>query len=169
MRKIALAAAAAMLIAAAPAAAQEEPVPTAPCEAPEEGAVLTTEGAAEDMLPPLVPSAAHHEVGQAYPPGSVTEYRYRLDVSGSEEVPTATTGKVGITLDWDTDGDYDLYVTNATTGASMGESTAFNPLDGAGENVTVQVAHCTDILIEIVNYAAVASDMTLTTSVTGLR
>lgn len=167
MRKIALGAAAAMLIAAAPVVAEEEPVPTAPCEAPEEGTVLTPEGAAEGVLPPLVPSMAHHETGQPYPPGSVTEYRYRLDVSGSEEAPTATQATLLINLDWNVDGDYDLYVTNLTTGVSMGQSTAFNPLDGAGEMVSApRVEHCTDVLIEIVNYAAVATDMTLTTKVT---
>lgn len=173
MRKIALATVAALLV-AVPVSAEEETAaevePTAACEAPEEGAVLTPQGAEEDVLPPLVPSAAHHEIDEAYPSGSVRQFIYRLDVSGSEEVPTATMANVLINLDWDIDGDYDLYVSDANTGASLGESTAFNPASGAGEMVSLsRVQHCTDLLIEIVNYAAVATDMTLTTQVSRLQ
>jgi hypothetical protein len=59
---------------------------------------------------------------------------------------------VSLTLGWGNDTDFDLYVYDAA-GIEVARSVSFNPLDGAGEAVTLaQAAHCTRLHIEVVNY-----------------
>ena len=185
MRKIALIAAAALFVAAAPVAAQEaEIVPTAPCEASEDYATLGIDGAVEEVTPSPVPSFSHdfddlveQVTGQDvpnrdYPAQSAVTYLYRLDLSGSEAVPAATTAGVALNLNWDNDGDYDLYVYD-TEGNLIGEGqNGFNPLDGAGEAMSLSnAAHCLDFRVDIVNYlgASPVTEMTLTAKVSKLK
>ena len=186
MRKTALAAAAAMLLAAAPVTAQEvtEPVPTAPCEASEEYTTLGLDGAKETVTPSPLPSFSHdfddlvEEVtgqdvpNRDYPAESAVSYLYRLDLSGSTTVPDASKARVQLNLNWDNDGDYDLYVYDAE-GNSIGEgANGFNPLDGAGEASTLSnAAHCLDFRVDIVNYlgASPATAMDLTVKVSALK
>jgi hypothetical protein len=173
MRKIALCLAAAMLIVAVPAVAEEtdEPVPTPACEAPEEGEIVGLDGAATDVDMPLAPGIVHHDVlGAPYDDASVTRFAYRFDVSGSETVPTANAGDLIVDLSWGNDSEFDLHVRNAETGAILAESTKFNPLDGTGELATAaRVPHCTDVIVEVVNYIGFASDLHLQLSAGRLR
>lgn len=167
MRRIALVAAAAMMVAAAPVTAEEaEIVPTQPCEASEDFATLGLDGAAEDVTPSPVPSVGTDiddlsgDDSIPYHEQSATRFAYRVDLSGSETVPDAATGTVTVNVNWDNDGDYDLYVYDAD-GTILGESHTFNPLDGPGETVQLgRVAHCTDLTIDIVNYAAPGGPLT---------
>lgn len=178
MRKIALAAAAAMVVAAAPVAAQTEPVPTAPCEASEEYTTLGIDGATEEVSPSPIPSVGHDFDDLAgrndinYHEQSAVSYLYRLDLSGSPDVPAATKGRVNLTLGWDNDGDYDIYVYD-TEGNLIGEgANQFNPQAGAGEQMMLSnAAHCTDFRIDIVNYlgASPVTAMELTAKVSGLK
>lgn len=173
MRKIALTAAAALVLAATPVTAEEaEIIPTEPCEASEEFTALSYDGAAEDVTPSPVPATPYDLLSEvepmSYNEASAVSYLYRLDVSGSESVPDATSANVLLNLDWDNSGDYDLFVYDAEDNL-LGESVSFNPLDGPGETVMLsRSAHCTDIRIDIVNYAAPAPltnmDMTIKVS-----
>ena len=182
MRKIALAAVAAMLVAAAPVAAEEttEPLPTAACEASDEYTTLGVGGTTQKVTPSPVPAVGtdfdtlvdENNDQIPYHEASTVSYKFRLDVSGSEKLPTATMGNALINLAWDNDGDYDLYIYD-TAGKLIGEgANTFNPMDGAGETMTLsRAAHCTDFRIDIVNYAGVSpvTAMELTAKVTNLR
>ena len=178
MRKIALAAAAAALLVSAAPVTAEEPVATQPCAASEEYTTLGLAGAKEDVTPSPIPAvgtdfddlAEQPTIG--YHEESAVSYLYRLDLSGSPTLPTATKGRVNINLNWDNDGDYDLYVYD-TQGKLIGEGTnGFNPLDGAGEAMTLSSAgHCTDFRIDVVNYlgASPVTAMDLTLKVSNLK
>ena len=73
---------------------------------------------------------------------------------------------------WDNDGDYDLYLYDVE-GEPIGEgANGFNPLDGAGETMTLsRAAHCTDFRVDIVNYlgASPVTAMELGLKVSSLR
>jgi hypothetical protein len=173
MRKFVLGLTAALLVVAVPVGAQEatEPEPTAPCEAPEQGEIVGLAGAATDVDMPLLPGIVHHDVlEEPYDDASVTRFAYRFDVSGSETVPNANAADLVVDLSWGNDSEFDLHVRDASTGAILAESTKFNPLDGTGELATAtRLAHCTDVIIEVVNYIGVASDLHLKLSATRLR
>ena len=161
------------LVLAAPAGAQEvpeEPEPTPPCEESEEYATLGLDGATEDVEPALIPAVGHDILEEPYREEAVTRYRYRLDVSGSEELPTAIRADVRFAVTWDNDGDFDLYVYDAD-GELLGSSTQFNPQAGAGETVQLsQIDHCADLTVEIVNYlASPLTTMEMRTTVSRLR
>jgi hypothetical protein len=179
MRKIALAAAAALFVAVAPVAA-EEPVPTPPCAVSEEYPTLSLAGATQDVTPAAVPAVgtdADDAVGPPVPvipyhPQSTVSYRFRLDLSGSPTVPAAKTGNVAINLNWDNDGDYDLYLYDAAGNPTGEANNGFNPVDGSGESASLsRTAHCTDFRIDIVNYLAPGpvTNMDLVLKVSSLR
>jgi hypothetical protein len=169
MRKIALAAAAALIVVAAPVTAEEEIIPTTPCEESAEATTIGLDGFTEAVEPSAVPSVGtdfDDVVGEPLPPvgyheESVTRFQYRFDVSGSETVPDATKANLSINLDWDNDGDFDLYVYDAE-GNNMAEGqNVFNPVDGAGESVILSnLPHCTDLTIDVVNYLAPGGPLT---------
>lgn len=179
MRKTALAAAAAMLVAAAPVTAQEaDIVPTEPCEASEEYTTLGVDGATEEVAASPVPAVGHDFDGIVgrddidYHEESAVSYRYRLDLSGSEEVPTATRARVNLDLMWDNDGDYDIYVYDAEDNLIGEGENQFNPETGAGEQMALSsAAHCSDFRIDIVNYLGVSpvTSMELTSRITSLK
>jgi hypothetical protein len=173
MRKIALGLAAALLVSAAPVVAQEvtEPVPTAPCEAPAEGEIVGLDGAGTDVTMPVLPGIVHHDVlGEPYDDASVARFAYRFDVSGSDTVPDADRGDLVVALSWGNDSEFDLHVRDAATGTVLAESTKFNPTDGTGELATAtRLAHCTDVIVEVVNYIGAAADLHLDLSVNRLR
>jgi hypothetical protein len=75
---------------------------------------------------------------------------------------------VNIDLNWDNDGDFDLYVYDSTD-SLLGSSTDF--VADRVETVTlIGAVHCTDFRVEIVNFIAPpALSMTLDTTVSGLK
>jgi hypothetical protein len=181
MRKIALSAAAALLLAAAPVTAQEaEILPTEPCEVSEEYTTLGLDGTTEDVTPSPIPAVGtdfdtlvdEDDDSIPYHEESTVSYLFRLDLSGSEVVPDASTGNVNLNLMWDNDGDYDLYVYDAE-GNAIGEgANGFNPINGAGEQMMLsRTAHCTDFRVDIVNYLGVSpvTAMDLTAKISSLR
>ena len=166
MRRLVPPVALAMLVGAVPVGA-EEPAATAPCETSEEFPTLSLAGVKQAVTPSAIPSIgtdfddlARDEGGApapevAYHPQSAVTYQFRLDLSGSPTVPAAKTGNAAITISWDNDADYDLYVYDAE-GNAIGEgANSFNPLDGSGESMLLpRAAHCTDFRVDIVNYLA---------------
>jgi hypothetical protein len=151
-----------LALAVTPAAAQTEPVPTPPCPTSTEYPTLGLAGKHEDVDSPLLPD------NPVAPEESRVNYKYRLDVSGSETNPFATKANVAIDLNWDNDGDFDLYVYDSSD-SLLGSSTDF--IADRVESVTlVGAVHCTDIRIEIVNFIAPpALSMTLDTKVSNLK
>jgi hypothetical protein len=156
----------ALALIAAPAAAQEEPEPTPPCETSEEYVTLGIDGKTEEVDSPPLPSAGQR--GEPFDTYSVTNYRYRLDVSGSEENPFATRANVSIDLEWDNDGDNELRVYDSTD-SLLGSSTDFMP-DYIETVFLIGVPHCTDLRAEIENFLAPPDlNMTLTSRVSSLK
>lgn len=99
-----------------------------------------------------MPSVGHDIQEVPYNEASVTRFHYRADVSGSATKPLANRGTVELTLSWDNDSDFDLYVYDAE-GNELGLSNSFNPLDGSGETLSFpDTYHCTDLRIDVVNY-----------------
>jgi hypothetical protein len=148
-----------LALATMPAVAQTPPPePTPPCPTSDQFLTLGNgAGKHETFSPQPTPSFPYDLINDnvqptSYREESVTRFRYRIDVSGSATKPFAKTANVNLTLSWDNDTDFDLFVYDKDGGA-LGESVSFNPLDGAGENVTLTaVAQCTDIRIDVVNY-----------------
>ena len=153
-----------MLIAVivSPAVAQTEPVPTPPCATSADYPTVGLGGKHEDVDSPLLPD------NPVAPAESRVDYQYRLDFSGSETNPFATKANVTINLNWDNDGDFDLYVYDKDD-SLLGSSTDF--VADRVETVTlVGAVHCLDVRIEIVNFLAPpAVTMTLDTTVAGLK
>lgn len=183
MRKLLAGAGLAVLATALPAGAETADA-TAPCAAVDGTEVLTPAGLDEAFAPSPVPAVGHDFddlAGEppapvpALPPleyrqESVVAFDYVLDVSGSTATPDAQQATVAIALGWDNDSDFDLYVYDAA-GNVLSDANSFNPLDGSGEAASLgNVAHCTVLRIEVVNYAGVpTSAMTLDTKVTRLK
>jgi len=170
MRRILILTVAALALSAVPATAQEEPEPTPPCPTSEEFTTLGLEGKDESFSPEPVPSVTHDIREEPYLEESVSRFQYRLDVSGSEAKPFATSATTELILGWDNDSDLDLYVYDAA-GNLLGESVSFNPQNGAGEMVVLPgTAHCTDLRVDVVNYLAIPiSAVTLDVNVKNLK
>jgi hypothetical protein len=169
MRKLLVPSIAVLILAATPAWAQT-PEPTPPCATSEQFTTLGIAGKQTSFAPEPVPSVGHDITETPYNEDSVTRFRYRVDVSGSTTKPFAKTANLTLTLDWDNDSDFDLYVYDKDD-AALDDSVSFNPLDGAGENVTLTaVAHCTDIRIDVVNYLGLPnSALSLNATLTNLK
>lgn len=182
------------------AAQEAEPVPTAPCDVPADTIVQGLSATSQSFSPSPVPSVGHdveEEVPRSvnvpdapdpvpplplpervdvpvdnfgYHEESVTAFDYIVDVSGSSTVPFAVKGSVTLTLGWDNDSDFDLYVYDAE-GNVLSDANTFNPLDGSGEIATLSsVPHCTVLHVEVVNYAGIPnSAMTLGGSLKSLK
>jgi hypothetical protein len=173
MRKLLVPSIAVLILAATPAWAQT-PEPTPPCATSEQFTTLGIAGKQTSFAPEPVPSVGHDIISDVQPTPyheeSVTRFRYRVDVSGSTTKPFAKTANLSLTLSWDNDSDFDLYVYDKDD-AALDDSVSFNPLDGAGEDVTLTaVAHCTDIRIDVVNYLGLPnSALVLNATLTSLK
>ncbi|MGH2711044.1 MAG: hypothetical protein ACRDH9_07570 [Actinomycetota bacterium] len=174
MRRALIPAIALVALAAGPASAQT-PEPTPPCPTSEQFTTLGLTGMQESFAPEPVPSVGTDIINDEVTPmpyheESVTRFRYRVDVSGSTAKPFAKTANVTLTLSWDNDSDFDVYVYDKDD-AAIGESVSFNPLDGSGETIgLVGVAHCTDIRIDVVNYLGLPdSALVLDAKLTNLK
>jgi uncharacterized protein YfaP (DUF2135 family) len=152
-----------LLALAVPAAAQTEP--TAPCDAPTTATPLTAAGASETFAPAATPAFGHDILVEADPTAtygeeSVTRFTYRLDTSGDAAKPTSTKATLDIDMDWDDDvSDFDLYVLDAD-GNRLSEDGASNTLftevvdGGSGEHIAgLPLAHCAEVVLEVVNYS----------------
>ena len=170
MPRILILTVAALAMSAVPATAQEEPLPTPPCPTSEQFATLGLDGKDESFSPEPFPSVGHDIQEVPYNEDSVSRFEYRLDVSGSETKPFATSGTTEFILNWDNDTDLDLYVYDAG-GNLLGESVSFNPQNGAGEMVVLTgTAHCTDLRVDVVNYlSAPITAVTLDVNVRNLK
>lgn len=166
-----------LALTAVPVAAQTPPPePTPPCPTSEQFVTLGNgAGKHEAFSPQPTPSFPYDIVNDnvqpmTYREDSVTRFRYRVDVSGSATKPFAKTATVNLTLAWDNDTDFDLFVYDKDDNA-LGESVSFNPLDGSGENVSLAaVPQCTDIRIDVVNYLGLpTSALTLDGKLTSLK
>jgi hypothetical protein len=140
----------------APAAAQTTPEPTPPCPASEQFSTLGIDGKTEMFAPEPIPSVGHDIASLVEPTPyheeSVTRFRYRVDVSGSTAKPFANRATVDLTLSWDNDTDFDLYVYDAED-TLLDNSVASNPVSGSGEFLSFpDTYHCTDLRIDVVNY-----------------
>jgi hypothetical protein len=156
----------ALALIAAPAAAQTEPEPTAPCPESEEYVTLGLDGKTEEVDSPPLPSGGQR--GEPFDTFSVTNYRYRLDVSGSPDKPFATKANVTIDLEWDNEGDNELRVYDSAD-SLLGSSTDFLP-DYIESVTLIGVPHCTDFRAEIENYIAPpALNMSLKSTVSSLK
>lgn len=153
MRVLAVAALAALVVAAVPAGGAE-PVPTPPCASSAQYQTLGIAGTHKDVATPLVPNIAHNEASQPAPAQSISSVFLRFDSSGSTTVPTATQGQLVLNITWDNQSDFDVYVYDAA-GSEIGSGTTFDPEDGAGaESILLAgVKHCTDLRVDVNNYA----------------
>ena len=169
MRTLAIPTAALVLLLAVPVGAAE-PEPTAPCAVSQEYPVLGLAGKHADVAPSAVPSVGHDIAAMPYREESVTRYRFRLDLSGSQQKPAAKSARVQLNLSWDNATDFDLWVYDAA-GQDLGKSVTFNPLDGSGEAVTLALAtHCSDVRIDVLNYlGAPTSAVDLDIAVSNLK
>ena len=121
---------------------------TPPCPTSEQFPTLGLAGRHEDVTMPLVPLAGDTGLEQ-----SIARYTYRLDLSGSADVPNATQADVRFTLTWDDLSDLDLKVYDAA-GTPLGQGAEFTIVAGALERVFLpDKAHCTDLRVEIHNFA----------------
>ncbi|MGH2711045.1 MAG: hypothetical protein ACRDH9_07575 [Actinomycetota bacterium] len=167
MRRLILPTVAVVVLSATPIAAQVEPVPTPPCPVSEEFPTLGLTGKHEDVDSPLLPDSVQ-PLGEPFASESYVDYRYRLDVSGSETKPFATKANVTVNLAWDNDGDFDLYVYDKDD-SQLGSSTDF--VQDRVETVTLSgAAHCLDFRVRIQNFLAPpALEMALDTTVSNLK
>jgi hypothetical protein len=151
-----------LALAAFPAAAQTEPVPTPPCPTSTEYPTLGLTGKHEEVDAPLLPD------NPVAPEESRVNYTYRLDVSGSETNPYATKANVTVDVNWDNDGDFDLYVYDKDD-SLLGSSTDF--IQDRVETVVLSAAaHCLDFRVEIVNFLAPPPlEMSLDVKVSNLK
>jgi hypothetical protein len=175
MRKLLVPAIAVMALTAAPAAAQIDPEPTPPCPPSEDRATLGPNGTHQEVSAPPTPSRgilsivgpilewATGDEGWGYS----VRYSYRLDLSGSEEMPSAKRADVTMKLNWDNEGDFDLFAYH--DGNFLGG-------DGIGvihrpETLTItNLAHCDTLSGAIVNdLAPPAMEMTLDITVSNLE
>ena len=183
MQKLLIAAAVAVAASAIPASA--EAVPTAPCDVPANTTVLGVAGTSKAFSPALVPAAGTDMDNTLnnggpiplpkvpnvpYHEQSAVVFNYIVDLSGSATAPSATTGDASLTLAWDNDSDFDMWIYDAA-GDQIGAGTALNPIYGTGETATLSgIAHCTVVRVDVVNYAGVpTSAMTLSTSLKNLK
>ncbi|MGH2692017.1 MAG: hypothetical protein ACRDHM_05895 [Actinomycetota bacterium] len=167
MNKLFIGAVAVLALIATPAAAQTEPVPTPPCAVSEEYPTVGLDGKHEDVDSPLLPDSLQ-ALGEPFTSQTYVSYKYRLDISGSAEKPFATKANVAIDLNWDNDGDFDLYVYDSTD-SLIGSSTDF-VADRIESVVLVGAPQCTDFRIQINNFLAPPSlAMTLDTKVSSLK
>lgn len=131
--------------------------PTAPCEISSDYAGVGPNGARESVSPTVLPLSFLKE--------SVVSFKYRIDLSGSAENPSATLADVLIVLDWDNDTDFDLVVYDAD-----GERLAFDDsapvVDESNENVLLsRLPHCTDLRVDVHNqFGLPPGEMTLDTT-----
>ncbi|MGH2691532.1 MAG: hypothetical protein ACRDHM_03420 [Actinomycetota bacterium] len=167
MNKLLIGAVVALALVATPAVAQTEPVPTPPCPVSSEYPTLGLGGKHEDVDSPLLPDTLQ-ALGEPFTSQTYVNYKYRLDISGSETKPFATKANVAIDLNWDNDGDFDLYVYDSTD-SLIGSSTDF-VADRVENVVLVGTPQCTDFRVEIRNFLAPpAVTMTLDSTVSSLK
>ena len=175
MRKLLIGSALAVVASALPVSAQvAEPVPTEPC-APVEGAtVIGLDGRVEEFSSPLIPAFGHDLptlAGQPgpYPEHSTQVFNYLIDLSGSETAPYATKGSVNMSLTWDNDLDYDMYVYDAD-GDLVDMAEAGTPTPTPEVAMLSSVAHCSTFRIDVVNYSGPpTTSLTLTTAIPARR
>lgn len=124
--------------ASAPAGAQIAPVQE--CEIPE-GMPVLREGITETTLP----QPFGFETGESV--------EWVLDLG---DVPAGTTATLAVHEEWQIlANDWELEV---TTGAASGESSRWQPVQSAEENVTLQkVKHCVTVVVTSVNHQSVAT------------
>lgn len=178
MHKLSFMMVGAILAAAMPMTA-EAAVPTAPCAQSSEYGNVGLAGAHEDVTPALIPDPAIHGdpfSATDYPEESVVRFKYRIDVSGSAENPSALTADVRIALRWDNGvSDYDLYVYDANGELLAGNNGGLGNLNngdllngdvsGLEKQFLPHMPHCTDLRVDVVNYEGLPpSEMTLDTT-----
>jgi hypothetical protein len=171
MRKLGLIAVAALVATALPAAAQEPLPPTPPCETSTQYGAVGLAGKTQAVTPAARPSFGHDIREVPYDEASVTRFLYRIDLSGSQTKPRAQYGDVQIRLTWDNRSDFDLYAYDKD-GAELDTSVSFNIQSGVGSETVdlIDLAHCTDVRIDVVNYLGLPnSALNLQTSILGLR
>jgi hypothetical protein len=166
--KLLVGAVAVVALTTTPAVAQTPPPePTPPCAVSQEYPTVGLTGKHEDVNSPLLPDT-FQALGEPFASETIVEYAYRLDVSGSATKPFATKANVNVTVNWDNDGDFDLYVLDKD-GSELGHSTDF--VADRSESVTLGgAAHCLDFRVRIQNFLAPpALEMTLDTTVSSLK
>jgi opacity protein-like surface antigen len=166
--KFLVGAVAVVALATTPAVAQTPPPePTPPCAVSQEYPTVGLTGKHEDVDSPLLPDTAQ-ALGEPFASETYVDYPYRLDVSGSDTHPFATKANINVSVNWDNDGDFDLYVLDKE-GSELGSSTDF--VADRVESVTVAgAAHCLDFVVRIQNFLGPpALVMTLDTTVSGLK
>ena len=174
MRKLFVGAAVAMLAGALPVSAQvAEPVPTQPCAAVDGATVIGLDGKAETFSSPLIPAVGHDlptAAGQPgpYPEHSTKVFSYLIDLSGSATAPYATKGSVNLNLTWDNDLDYDMYT--YVNGNLIDSAEAGTPTPTPETAPLTNVAHCTVLRIDVVNYSGPpTTSLKLTTAIPANR
>ena len=173
MKRLSLLAIAVLLALGLPASA--ESTPTAPCADSAEYSRVGLLGAHEDVTPPAIPSAVDFVTAGGregiYQDQSVVRFTYRIDVSGSASKPAAQAGDVTVALRWDdgfTVSDYDLYVYAANGDFLSRSNSGPAGLDLSGTETVFlpEVAHCTDLRVDILNFSGLPpSEMTLATTI----
>ncbi len=172
MKKFSLLGIAALFVMLLPMAAHAAD-PTAPCEQSSEYTNVGLAGAHEDVTPELIPGVPGDLLDDPdsegnYRDESVVRLKYRIDVSGSSTTPSAQTADVRITLRWDNESDYDLYVYDAS--GELARSPSFVLTGGVERIFLPQVAHCTDLRVDIINAVGLpTNEMTLDTTIGGLE
>jgi hypothetical protein len=139
--------------------------PTAPCETSAEYARVGLSGAHEDVTPAVIPALPYLVTTGGYQDESVVRFKFRIDLSGSAENPSATLADVLIVLDWDNDTDFALVVYDAD-GVRLAADDSWQPVDESNENVLLpRLPHCTDLRVDVVNSDGLTpGEMTLDTT-----
>lgn len=171
MRPLLLTTVLALALVATPVLAEEPTDPVSePCEVGDDvDFLLTADGVSETIPTPALPSPYPLGLGGEPDPAgfqamATDVYTVLVDVN-----PDHLSAVPSVALEWSHDDDIDMDVYD-DQGNVIGESHAFNPLDGNSEQAMLpRRQHCSTFDIHVRNYIAGPGDIALSLGVSSLK